>query len=309
MLIKSKDGIESNLDSLEQLLRTRALSKSQYGLIQDEITKIKTGDRGERAAAYHINFNLKYSKNYAVIHDLRIDHGGRVAQIDHLLIGRWFDIFLIESKNINGSLRVGANGEFQVETRFGWKGIASPVEQNNRHIQVLSSLTKDLNLAPKRFGIYIPPKYHNWVLVSPECNISRERVEEDIIKMDMFSSRLEKYRNGAGNVFEIAKVVSSETIMEFARRLVEHHRPATFNFKKRFGISAPASTNPPVAAELIPEKEQIFCAGCGVPLDSATVTLCRNNHKRLGDKILCRTCQDAAPPSKCDECEEIVDKT
>jgi hypothetical protein len=41
-------------------------------------------------------------------------------------------------------------------------------------------------------------------------NISRDRAEEDIIKMDMFSARPENFRNEVGNVFEIAEMVSSE---------------------------------------------------------------------------------------------------
>jgi hypothetical protein len=41
-------------------------------------------------------------------------------------------------------------------------------------------------------------------------NISRDRAEEDIIKMDMFSARPENFSNEVGNVFEIAEMVSSE---------------------------------------------------------------------------------------------------
>jgi Nuclease-related domain len=147
MLIKTKDSVASALNELQRLLHTPLLSNDHQRLIKDEITKIKADDRGEREAAYHIDFKLKDSKNYAVIHDLRIEHGGRVAQIDHLIVGRWFDIFIVESKNMSGSLRVCANGEFQVYARGGWRGLASPVEQNNRHIQVLSSLIKDLRPA------------------------------------------------------------------------------------------------------------------------------------------------------------------
>lgn len=39
---------------------------------------------GEKVALFVLSY--KDSQNWAVIHDLRIEHRGRVAQIDHLLI-------------------------------------------------------------------------------------------------------------------------------------------------------------------------------------------------------------------------------
>ncbi|PKN12574.1 MAG: hypothetical protein CVU69_05935 [Deltaproteobacteria bacterium HGW-Deltaproteobacteria-4] len=50
-------------------------------------------------SAYYLDFNYKDSQNWAANHDLRIEHRGRVAQIDHLLINRLLDIFVLESKN------------------------------------------------------------------------------------------------------------------------------------------------------------------------------------------------------------------
>ncbi|NTV47823.1 MAG: NERD domain-containing protein, partial [Chlorobiales bacterium] len=41
----------------------------------------------------------KNSKNWAVIHDLRLEHENQVAQIDHLMINRSFDFYVLESKN------------------------------------------------------------------------------------------------------------------------------------------------------------------------------------------------------------------
>ena len=44
--------------------------------------------KGEQEAAYHIDFHLKDSQNWAVIHDLRVEWNGRGAQMDHLHIDR-----------------------------------------------------------------------------------------------------------------------------------------------------------------------------------------------------------------------------
>src|SRR5689334_14848333 len=100
MLIKTKDSLEPALEALQQLLDQPFLMRGQREAIEEEIRNIRSGARGEKQAAYHIDFRLKDGKNYTVIHDLRLEHGGRVAQIDHLIIGRFFDIILVESKNI-----------------------------------------------------------------------------------------------------------------------------------------------------------------------------------------------------------------
>ena len=133
MVIKSKDDITPALAALEGLLALKTLARKQREFIEEERDNMLVGARGEKDAAYQIDFMLKDSKNWAIIHDLRLEHNGRVAQIDQLLIGRFFDIFVIESKNVKTALRVHAGGEFQVKTRWGWKGMASPVEQNKRH--------------------------------------------------------------------------------------------------------------------------------------------------------------------------------
>ena len=119
---------------------------------------LRKGDRGERDAAFFIDFELGNSTNYAVLHDLRLEHEGRVAQIDHLIIGHMADIILLESKNFSTAIRVNEFGEFEVKTRGGWKGMPSPVEQNRRHESVLAGLLKAGGLLPRRLGFQLQPR-------------------------------------------------------------------------------------------------------------------------------------------------------
>jgi hypothetical protein len=88
MILKHKDDLASQIAELERLLSLPSLSKSQRDDLQDELGAIRAGNKGEKAAAYHIDFGWKDGKNSVVIHDLRIEHGGRVAQIDHLILMR-----------------------------------------------------------------------------------------------------------------------------------------------------------------------------------------------------------------------------
>ena len=136
MLIKRKDDLTHTVAALTALLDLKTLTDRQTDEVQEELYRARAGAKGEKEAAYHIDFRLKDTNNWAVIHDLRLETNGRVAQIDHLLINRTLELFVIENKNVKTAVRFNQAGEFEVKTRYGWKGMASPVEQNKRHIRV-----------------------------------------------------------------------------------------------------------------------------------------------------------------------------
>lgn len=97
MILKHKDDVAPLLAELEQLFKIPSLSKRQRDEIEDEMWKIRVGAKGEKEAAYHIDFDWKDGRNSVVLHDLRIEHGGRVAQIDHLILNRALDCHVLES--------------------------------------------------------------------------------------------------------------------------------------------------------------------------------------------------------------------
>ena len=326
MLLKHKDDVGPALQTLEKLLTLKTLTGEQRERIEDEIVNIRAGAKGEKEAAYHIDFKLKDAKNWVIVHDLRLEHNGRVAQIDHLLIGRFFDVFVIESKNLKTAVRVNGEGDFEVKNKWGWKGMVSPVEQNKRHIQVLRELIGDEKLMPTRLGIPIRPTFHNWVLVAPECTLARgEHKEATILKMDMFDKGMEQFinHNPLSEALSMAKLCSAETVTAFAEKLVGFHKPIVFDYAAKFGITdAQRFSGSPTSAPVEKSKstEKLSCERCREAVESKVAAFCRAHEKRFGGKILCRTCQTAfyAPKSvpepqiissepTCHECNSPVD--
>lgn len=321
MLIKTKDSLDPALDSLQRLLESPSLTREQKSAIEEEVRNIRAGVRGEKQAAYHIDFRLKDAKNYASLHDLRLEHNDRTAQIDHLIVSRLFDIILVESKNIGTAIRANADGEFEVKTRFGWRGIASPIEQSKRHAHVLLNLVKDLNLLPKRLGFLIRPRFYHWVLVPPECHVMQKPKDVEIIKMDLFEKHMDRWIDRRD--FNIMKVCSPETITDFAQALVKHHRPITINFAAKFGIPLSEPKIEPIPFRPIQEAQPVqpspslhegqCCNSCGVHLDPKVINFCRFNHTRFNGKLLCRECQPQLKRSlpqqtaSCQQCGKSVD--
>jgi hypothetical protein len=243
MIIKTRDDTKAALASLRKLLAMEGLTRLQRKEMAAELDRLRKRAEAEKQAASHIDFALQESRNWAVIHGLRLEHRGRVAEIDHLLIGRFFDIYVIDSKNLTTELRVDASGEFLVKNGSGWRGIDSPIEQNRRHLIVLNQLIRDQKLTPTRLGLTIYPALRNWILVPQACSISRSPLEEAIIlKMDMFDLQLRDFINLAtvtDDLHSVPKVCSGSTIMDFASRLLSFHRPAHHDFIEQYGVVPP----------------------------------------------------------------------
>lgn len=98
--------------------------------MEPEVRNILAGIRGGQEAAYEMKVHWGESKNWMIIHVLRIEHGGLAAQIDHLLINRFLEMWVCESKHFSEGIGINKHGEFAAF--FGGKpyGVPSPIEQN-----------------------------------------------------------------------------------------------------------------------------------------------------------------------------------
>ena len=129
--------------------------------------------------------------NVMTLHDLRLDLDGRVAQIDHLLINRLFEVWVCESKSFTGRVSVNQHGEWSVYYGGQPRGIDSPIEQNRRHVAVLNDLFARGHVTlPKRLGLTLTPEVRSLVLLSKKTSLERPlgftRVDgmETVIKVD-----------------------------------------------------------------------------------------------------------------------------
>ncbi len=242
MIFKNKDSHQELIEKLQLILDYNLAPEKAY-FISKEITSLKNGVKGEKDAAYFINFYYKHSTNWAVIHDLRIKHKGEVAQIDHILINRLFDFYILESKYFRDKLQINEKGEFTAIYENKKIGIESPLEQNERHIHLFNSFLVENEILPKRLGVMIKPRFFNYILISPKSTIKRplkyKLNTDNIIKADMLRSTIEKNADNA-SVSEIGRVLtlsSFDTIAEIATKIVSFHQPYHVNLLKKYGIT------------------------------------------------------------------------
>ncbi len=238
MIIKSKDDCQDQIDYLTDLLE-RDFSDKKKSLIERELKYLYSGKKGEETSAYYLEFDFRKSSNWALIHDLRLEHDGDVAQIDHLLIGRMMDVYVIESKNFNSGVSISDEGDFSYFYKNRPYSIPSPIAQNERHIRLLDRFLTANQLLPKRLGMTLNPNYRNIVLVSPKSRLTKPKQGtydcSGVMKSDQF---LERFTDdlSTGSMLNLAKVISQQSLHSFAERLALSHEPITVNYLAKFGL-------------------------------------------------------------------------
>lgn len=252
MIVKNADDKGSALATLEALRLLADPHKKKY--IDDELRMMRAGIKGEQESAYHIDFDFRDSEITSVIHDLRLDIGGRVAQIDHLIIHRLQKFYVLETKSFSHGLKITDEGEFLRwnDWKKTYEGMPSPIEQNRRHAEVL----RDVLI---RLG-YQNPEIESFVLVSPIARIDRSKLQPcpEVVKADQFTTAFKKrylasVSSVGGILGGLSKALFGEPLDKMAKNLVRLHKPITMDYEAKFGMQgalAGAANLPAVAASL-----------------------------------------------------------
>lgn len=244
MLIKAADDRSGDVAALQALLDHPAATGRTRTLIETELRNMRAGLKGEAEAAYEIDFHHKASRNWAVIHDLRLEYQGRVAQIDHLLLNRAMDCWLCETKHFSEGVAINEQGEFTAFYGGRGFGVPSPIEQNRRHAAVLEALMKSsIVQLPTRLGIGIRPSIRSVVLVSKNARITRPKKAVDgldyVIKADQLRKFIERdidETSAAAALLSMTKFIGTDTLESFAREVARLHRPVSFDWAAKFGL-------------------------------------------------------------------------
>ena len=270
------------------------LSENKRFLIERELQFLKSGEQGEKDSAYYIDFIYSASKNWAVIHDLRLEFDGKVAQIDHLMINRLFDMYVLETKNYSDGLKITSTGEFQITCNNKRCAIESPIEQNNRHIYLLEKIIKAREIMPVRFGIPIPPTFKSFILISPKSRVIRPDPESFdtsmVIKADTIETSILNNLNKRSVLAIYAvgtKMVTTDTLMTVARKIKMLHKPGRTDYKKKFGIEE----QPKADDKSKEQKKAYFCFKCKKGITEKVAKFCWDYPKRFGRKAFCFDCQ------------------
>ncbi|MCV2351731.1 NERD domain-containing protein [Paucibacter sp. Y2R2-4] len=325
MLIKSADDKSSRLKLLTELQQSALLDAFQKNWLKSEVQRQKRGGQGERDAAFYIDSWSKDSENHAVLHDLRFEVDGEVAQIDHLVINRTQRFYLFETKCFNGQVHINEAGEFAVEyPGERMFGVPSPLEQSRRHERILSKLLERLGISG-RAGL--TPTFHHIVMVHPKALIHRPDAKRfdtsNVIKADMIARWHEEHIERLSTVHllgQLMNIHSGDSLKEWAQKLARQHRPADplqlpdfMAPKASQQTAAPVTPSVPTARSIgvqattslanspsepsppdltgHPLYRKLVCASCQTKISYPEGKFCWNQEKRFKGLQYCRPCQ------------------
>lgn len=266
MILKYPDDSTALISGLEALAAGTGPDAKRAAV---ELRNRKAGLRAEQQTRYLIDDRLANAKNCVVIHDLRLEHEGRVAQIDHLILTRTLEVYVLETKSFHEGVKINENGEFLRWNGFQkkYEGMPSPLCQNDRHISVLRDVVYSLSL-PVRLGVRLKPDFLSLVLVSSNAQIIRAAGFDSsrVIKTDQMFDVISKDGDSVSTLrafTQMAKIVSLETLAYLGRQLVERHRPLTPQLKTAApDVLAPVSAVPLSSPAHAPVAVAPACKSC-----------------------------------------------
>lgn len=300
MLLKSADSKDELISRLEEELKTTA--NGYRSKLERQLRNLRAGIKAEDEAAYLINFDYAKSPNWVVIHDLRLEVGGRVAQIDHLLINRFLECYVLETKNFHSGLKITEDGEFLRWSNFtkNYEGMSSPIAQNDRHIAVLKDAFKTIKL-PTRLGMDLTPIFQSYVLVASHARVIRPQGFDTsrVIKADMLKATLDKQFDNPGllrAVGSLARLIDEGTLYGVGRRLSALHKP--LHPKKELGDAPEPSLKPELELVAAVPAPATSPAPSGPSRESAP--MCKHcqgaggaiQYGRFGYYFKCSACQE-----------------
>ena len=101
----------------------------------------RAGDEAEKQMAFYLKRAFGDDPAVQVFHNLRLEDGGEVAQIDHLVLHRNGAV-IVESKSVTSSVRINERDEWTREWNGRWTGMPSPVLQARRQTDLLRKILR-----------------------------------------------------------------------------------------------------------------------------------------------------------------------
>lgn len=261
MILKHADDRSGDIAQLELLLGTAP--ERLRDRIRRQIANIRAGSAGERDAAHFLNREFGTSALIAIVHDLRIELNGDIAQIDHLVIHRvQATAWVLETKNYAGRLTCDEHGDWTVWNRSKPRSIPSPLNQARRQCELLRQWLAAQNVTSIQ-------RIEPVVLISPTSSVDRSKLAagSHVVKSDNFGEWRRKQAEAIGLGTALRMVgkhllngISEEGLKELGEALVAAHQPAAYDWHARFGLAAKdeaETVRPPSSPPLTENEPQL----------------------------------------------------
>ncbi len=196
--------------------------------------KLDAGIKQEHDVAFYLRRAYKDRDNVQVLNDLRIEHNGETAQIDHLIVYT-YGFIVVESKSIRGEVKINEYGEWSRSYKGQWSGMPSPLKQAELQITLLKQYlcANTEKVIGKFLGIQQglgARCYDLFSAISSDAIIDRSKAPKDLaaklVKSEFISDALDrkmdfkKFYNLVGKMVDTRPSFSHDEMLHICRFLM-----------------------------------------------------------------------------------------
>lgn len=196
--------------------------------------KHDAGIQQERDVAFYLRRAYKDRDNVMVLNDVRIQHDGETAQIDHLIVYT-YGFIVVESKSIRGEVNVNEYAEWSRSYKGQWSGMPSPIKQAELQLRLLKQhiCANDKKMIGKFLGIQQglgARCYDVFCAISSDAIIDRSKAPKDVaeklVKSEFIADALDKkmnfkkFYNVLGKVYDTRPTFSSNELQNICQFLL-----------------------------------------------------------------------------------------
>jgi len=263
VVFKKIDSKESEINTLKELLK-KSKSEKQKSLINKDLISLENGYRAEKENAYYLDFHFENRDKFVLLHDIRIEHNGRTAQFDHILIEP-LGITILESKSFTGALTINEDNSLNVKYGKYTKTFPNPIEQNNRHEKVLHEFIHNALEVAKRFNLMGGIPIYSKVIIHPNTTVTNKTLPEGFERSDAFATSRNKAidkMNAAKVLLSTVTFVTKDFVKEIATVLVNAHKPIQYDYTSKYRISQKEILKPKQPMTSDQNRDEKICPRC-----------------------------------------------
>lgn len=140
------------------------------------------------------------------------------------------------------SYKITADGDFMVFDGRQYQSVESPLEENEKRIQVLRNVLIENKIIPRRMGILFKPRIEPFVLVSQKFSVLRPPVSiydtSSVISADFLIRTLLKQVERIKRLYirlkRLPKLIKTDTLIDVAGKLASMNKPKLIDYQRFF---------------------------------------------------------------------------
>lgn len=264
------------------------------------------GRKAEEQMAHYLRRFFGSSADVDILNYLRIDLGGEVAQMDHLVLHP-YGLLIVESKSVAGSVQIKEDGQWIRWFNKQPQGMRSPVTQAKMQVMLLKEL---LVRTVKQKGFFEQVRMDVLVAISDAGTIQWPATGAlpEVCKADQVPERISHRVDEFRRVRQIADILTAEHRRVIADFLCKVHKPIARDTSTQAKVEEPSrayqeqtrsksnQTEAPKNAEQTSSLPAKACKHCGgIDLEArygqyGYYFYCGKCEKNTGIKFSCPAC-------------------